>query len=78
VEYSTKVYNVYLKYVSAEDIHAYSIDECFLDLTRYLKLYKKPARELVKTIIQDVFKTTGITATGGIGTNLTCARLRWT
>ena len=70
VEYSTKVYNVYLKYVSAEDIHAYSIDECFLDLTRYLKLYKKSARELVKTIIQDVFSTTGITATGGIGTNL--------
>jgi DNA polymerase V len=70
VEYSTKVYNVYLKYVSAEDIHAYSIDECFLDLTKYLKLYKKPARELVKTIIQDVFATTGITATGGIGTNL--------
>lgn len=70
VEYSTKVYNVYLKYVSAEDIHAYSIDECFLDLTRYLKLYKKTARELVKTIIQDVFATTEITATGGIGTNL--------
>ncbi|MDD5943786.1 DNA methylase [Fibrobacter sp.] len=70
VEYSTKVYNVYLKYVSAEDIHAYSIDECFLDLTRYLKLYKKTARELVKTIIQDVFATTGITATGGIGMNL--------
>ncbi|SHL13186.1 DNA polymerase V [Fibrobacter sp. UWT2] len=70
VEYSTKVYNVYLKYVSAEDIHAYSIDECFLDLTRYLKLYRKTARELVKTIIQDVFTSTGITATGGIGTNL--------
>ena len=70
VEYSTKVYNVYLKYVSAEDIHAYSIDECFLDLTKYLKLYKKTARELVKTIIQDVFATTGITATGGIGSNL--------
>ena len=70
VEYSTKVYNVYLKYVSAEDIHAYSIDECFLDLTRYLKLYKKSARELVKTIIQDILVTTGITATGGIGTNL--------
>ena len=70
VEYSTKVYNVYLKYVSAEDIHSYSIDECFLDLTKYLKLYKKTARELVKTIIQDVLATTGITATGGIGTNL--------
>jgi len=70
VEYSTRVFNVYLKYVSAEDIHPYSIDECFLDLTRYLKLYKKSARELVKTIIQDVLATTGITATGGIGTNL--------
>ena len=70
VEYSTRVYNVYLKYVSNEDVHAYSIDECFIDLTRYLKLYKKTARELVKTIIQDVFDSTGITATGGIGTNL--------
>ena len=75
VEYSTRVYNVYLKYVSAEDIHAYSIDECFLDLTRYLKLYKKSARELVKTIIQDVFTTTGITATAR---TCTFARLRWT
>ena len=70
VEFSTHVFNVYLKYVSAEDIHPYSIDECFIDLTRYLKLYKKTARELVKTMILDVFNTTGITATGGIGTNL--------
>lgn len=70
VEYSAKVYKVYLKYLSEEDIHSYSIDECFLDLTRYLKLYQKTPSELVKTIIQDVLKTTGITATGGIGPNL--------
>ena len=70
VEYSAKVYETYLKYISAEDIHSYSIDECFLDLTKYLKLYKKTPKELVKTMILDVFKTTGITATGGVGTNL--------
>lgn len=70
VEFSTKVYNVYLKYVSAEDIHNYSIDECFLDVTQYLKLYKKTARELAKTMVQDVLETTGITATAGIGSNL--------
>ncbi len=70
VEFSTKVFNVYLKYVSADDIHVYSIDECFIDVTQYLNLYKKSAKELAKTMIQDVFKTTGITATAGIGTNL--------
>lgn len=70
VEFSTKVYNVYLKYVSAEDIHNYSIDECFLDVTQYLKLYKKTARELAKIMVQDVLETTGITATAGIGSNL--------
>lgn len=70
VEFSTKVYNVYLKYVSPDDIHAYSIDECFIDVTQYLKLYKKTARELAKTMVQDVLATTGITATAGIGSNL--------
>lgn len=70
VEFSTRVYNVYLKYVSSEDIHVYSIDECFIDVTQYLSMYKKSARELAKTMIQDVFETTGITATAGIGTNL--------
>ena len=70
VEFSTKVYNVYLKYVSHDDIHPYSIDECFIDVTRYLSLYKKTPRDLAKTMIQDVFETTGITATAGIGTNL--------
>ena len=70
VEYSTRIYKVYLKYVSEEDIHVYSIDECFIDLTHYLSMYKKPARELAKEMIRDVFETTGITATAGIGTNL--------
>jgi len=70
VEFSTKVYNVYLKYVSADDIHNYSIDECFIDVTQYLGLYKKNARELAKTMVKDVLETTGITATAGIGSNL--------
>ena len=70
VEYSTRIYEVYLKYVSEEDIHVYSIDECFIDLTHYLSLYKKSARDLAKDMIRDVFETTGITATAGIGTNL--------
>ena len=70
VEYSTRVFNVYLKYVSADDIHVYSIDECFIDLTHYLSMYKKSARELAKDMIRDVLETTGITATAGIGTNL--------
>lgn len=70
VEFSSKIYDVYLKYVSSDDIHVYSIDECFIDLTQYLSMYKKNARELVKEMIQDVFKTTGITATAGVGTNL--------
>lgn len=70
VEFSTRIYNVYLKYVSHDDIHVYSIDECFIDVTRYLSLYKKTPRELAKTMIQDVFATTGITATAGVGTNL--------
>ncbi len=70
MQYSATIYGIYLKYVSAEDIHIYSIDECFLDVTQYLKLYKMTAKELAKTIIDDVTKTTGVCATVGIGTNL--------
>ena len=70
MQYSAKIYNIYLKYVSAEDIHVYSIDEVFIDLTNYLKTYKCTPRELVRRIILDVLETTGITATAGIGTNL--------
>ncbi len=70
MEYSTKIYNVYLKYIAPEDIFPYSIDEVFIDATNYLKTYKMTPRELVMTMIQDVLKTTGITATAGIGTNM--------
>ncbi len=70
MEYSTRIYNIYLKYVAPEDMHIYSIDEVFMDVTHYLKAYKMTPRELAVKIIQDVLKTTGITATAGIGTNL--------
>lgn len=70
MEYSTRVYNVYLKYIAPEDMHVYSIDEVFMDVTNYLAAYKMTAHELAITIIRDVLKTTGITATAGIGTNL--------
>ncbi len=75
MEYSTKIYDVYLKYVSHEDILVYSIDEVFIDLTAYLPFYKKTARELALLIIRDVLATTGITATAGIGTNLYLAKI---
>lgn len=70
VEYSTRIYNVYLKYIAPEDIHVYSIDEILLDATDYLKTYGLTARGLASRMIQDVYETTGITATAGIGTNL--------
>lgn len=70
MEISTKIYQVYLKYIAPEDIHVYSIDEVFIDVTAYLKTYKMTARELAVTMIKDVLKTTGITATAGIGTNM--------
>ena len=70
MEYSSRIYDVYLKYIAPEDIHVYSIDEVFLDVTHYLKTYGMTPRELVSTIMQDVLHTTGITATAGIGTNL--------
>lgn len=71
IEYSTKIYQIYLKYVSEEDIHVYSIDEVFMDVTNYLgTCYKMTAHELAMTIIRDVLKNTGITATAGIGTNM--------
>ena len=70
MEYSAKIYNIYLKYISPEDIHVYSIDEVFMDVTNYLNTYKLSARELTMKIILDVLKNTGITATAGIGSNL--------
>ena len=70
MEWSTRVYNVYLKYIAPSDIHNYSIDEVLMDVTNYLGTYKLTARELAMKIILDVLETTGITATAGIGTNL--------
>ena len=68
--YSSRIYSIYLKYVAPEDIVVYSIDEVFMDVTRYLDTYKLTARDLAMKIILDVLETTGITATAGIGTNL--------
>lgn len=70
MQYSTNIYEIYLKYVSPEDIHVYSIDEVFMDITSYRTAYSITPREIAKTIINDVFDHTGITATAGIGTNL--------
>lgn len=70
IEYSRRIYEIYLKYIAPEDIHVYSIDEVFIDVTSYLLTYRMTAHELAMTIIRDVLKQTGITATAGIGTNL--------
>ena len=67
---STKIYEIYLKYIAPEDIHVYSIDEVFMDVTDYLTLYHQTAHELAMTMIRDVLRQTGITATAGIGTNM--------
>ncbi|MCR4885774.1 MAG: DNA methylase [Clostridiales bacterium] len=80
---SAKIYEIYLRYVSEQDIHVYSIDECFIDATPYLHLYRReaerqhisPAHLMAVTMIRDVLKTTGITATVGIGTNLYLAKV---
>ena len=70
MEYSTRIYEVYMKYIAPEDIVVYSIDEVFMDVTDYLNTYKLSAHDLAMKIILDVIETTGITATAGIGTNL--------
>lgn len=75
MEYSTRIYDVYLKYISADDILVYSIDEVFMDITSYLNTYKMTAHELAMKIIRDVLATTGITATAGIGTNMYLAKI---
>lgn len=75
IEYSTKIYKVYLQYIAPEDIHVYSIDEVFIDATAYLKNLRMTARELAMTIMRHVLRETGITATAGIGTNLYLAKV---
>ncbi len=75
MEYSTKIYQIYLKFLSKEDIYVYSIDEVFCELTHYLKLYQLTPKELITKMIQEVYEETGITATAGIGTNLYLAKV---
>ena len=70
MEYSAKIFDIYRKYISSEDIHVYSIDEVFIDATSYLKIYNTTASQLAQMMIKDVLFQTGITATAGIGTNL--------
>ena len=75
MDYSTRIYNIYLKYIAPEDIHIYSVDEVFMDVTGYLNTYKCTAHELAMRIIRDVLSTTGITATAGVGTNMYLAKI---
>lgn len=75
IDYSAEIYGIYLKYIAKEDIHVYSIDEAFLDVTNYLTMYQMSPKELGKTIMNDILHTTGITATCGIGTNLYLAKI---
>lgn len=75
MEYSAKIYSVYLKFISKDDIHVYSIDECFFDISTYLALYNKTPKQLAKMIIDEVYKETGICATAGIGTNMFLAKV---
>ena len=70
MEYSTRIYDIYLKYVAPEDMHVYSVDEVFMDVTSYLNTYKMTAKEFASMVVRDVLNTTGITATAGIGTNI--------
>ena len=75
IEYSTKIYETYLEFVSEKDIHVYSIDEVFIDVTEYLNYYNTDAHTLARSMIQAVLRKTGITATAGIGTNLYLAKV---
>ena len=75
IDYAAEIYAVYLKFVAKEDIHVYSIDEVFIDLTNYLTMYQMTAKELAVTIMDDVYRQTGIIATCGIGTNLYLAKV---
>ena len=75
METSAKIYNIYLKYVSSEDIHVYSVDEVFIDATQYLRIYGMSAHDLAMKMVRDVLSETGITATAGIGTNMYLAKI---
>ena len=75
IDYSARIYSIYLRYISKEDIHVYSIDECFMDVTNYLSLYHMTEKEMAVELMDAVMKETGITATAGVGTNLYLAKV---
>lgn len=75
LDYSARIYSIYLRYLSKEDIHVYSVDECFMDVTDYLNLYQKTPKEMAVELMDAVKKETGITATAGVGTNLYLAKI---
>lgn len=75
MQYSTRIYDIYLRYFAPDDVHIYSVDEVFIDMTDYLNLYKMSAHDLTIKIIREVLSETGITATAGIGTNLFLAKV---
>ncbi|WP_407066609.1 DNA methylase [Floccifex sp.] len=75
IEYSSRIYQIYTKYISKDDIHVYSIDEVFIDISSYLSLYKMDAEQLCRKLVKEVLFETGITATAGIGTNLYLAKI---
>ena len=75
MKYSADIYGTYLNYISKEDIYIYSIDECFIDITSYLKIYHKTPKEMAIMLMDAVFKKTGICATAGIGTNMFLAKV---
>ncbi|MGI6242370.1 MAG: DNA methylase [Prevotella sp.] len=75
IQYSARIYQIYMRYISPEDMHVYSIDEVFFDVTNYLSIYKMTAHELAMTMVRAVLRETGITATAGIGTNLYLAKI---
>lgn len=75
IDYAADIYEIYLSYISKDDIHVYSIDEAFLDVTRYLALYQMSARELGQVIMERIYEKTGVRATCGIGTNLYLAKI---
>ena len=75
IKYSADIYGIYLKYFAKEDIYVYSIDECFIDITQYLAMYRLNSRQLASKVLKDIYETTGITATVGIGTNLFLAKV---
>lgn len=75
IDYSAEIYSIYLKYIAKEDIHVYSIDEVFMDVTDYLSMYQMEAPELSRMIMQDILSNMGITATAGIGSNMYLAKI---